>query len=49
MAYGVARIVLDSAGEIARIAALAQPLARPRQPPRAGWPASWRPFTPSTA
>jgi diaminopimelate decarboxylase len=118
MAYGVARIVLDSAGEIARIAALAQPLARPPQrvlirvtrastrtrtrrwppasrtrnsasrsapappptrsggswlsrssswpactatsarrsparrrsrPPRAGWPASWRPFTPSTA
>ena len=31
MAYGVGRIVLDSAGEIARIAALAQPLARPRQ------------------
>src|SRR4029077_3239811 len=34
MAYGVARIVLDSAGEIARIAALAQPLARPLAPPR---------------
>jgi diaminopimelate decarboxylase len=80
MAYGVARIVLDSAGEIARIAALAQPLAHPptrsgeswlsrssswsactatsarrsparrrSRPPRAGWPASWRPFTPSTA
>jgi len=31
MAYGAVRIVLDSAGEIARIAALAQPLARLRQ------------------
>ena len=31
MAYGVGRIVVDSAGEIARIAALAQPPARPRQ------------------
>ena len=31
LAYGVGRIVVDSAGEIARIAALAQPLARPRQ------------------
>jgi diaminopimelate decarboxylase len=34
MAYGVARIVLDSAGEIARIAALAQPLAHPPARPR---------------
>ena len=34
MAYGVARIVLDSAGEIARIAALAQPLAQPLGRPR---------------
>jgi diaminopimelate decarboxylase len=31
MAYGAGRIVVDSAGEIARIAALAQPSARPRQ------------------
>jgi diaminopimelate decarboxylase len=31
MAYGAGRIVVDSAGEIARIAALAQPLARARQ------------------
>ncbi len=34
MACGVGRIVLDSAGEIARIAALAQPLAQPLARPR---------------
>ena len=34
MAYGVGRIVLDSAGEIARIAALVQPLAQPLARPR---------------
>ena len=34
MAYGVGRIVLDSAGEIARIAALAQPLVQPLARPR---------------
>ena len=34
MACGVGRIVVDSAGEIARIAALAQPLAQPLAHPR---------------
>jgi diaminopimelate decarboxylase len=34
LAYGVGRIVVDSAGEIARIAALAQPAAHPLAGPR---------------
>jgi len=49
MAYGVARIVLDSAGEIARIAALAQPPTPPPTHPLARppvHPPAWPPTRP---